>query len=169
MARSASPSDELGDELPADGAHLDDIGVEPGPESEALGAGELAAPGAPAGAGGFVDRETFRHAFGFAFRIGGALTGLHTLTGAPDRAEAGPASDAVYDIAVETPALHWLIQPQSIWLQRAVVIAAFAVPVATECAHELRARRAKPVQQTPDSPVSDPAPEAEASADPIAA
>lgn len=53
------------------------------------------------------------------------------------------ASDAIYEIALETPMFRFLIEPSNIWVQRALVIAAYAVPKAQAVHLELRARQAQ--------------------------
>jgi hypothetical protein len=71
------------------------------------------------------------------------------------------ASDSIYDIAAETAWLRWMIEPQSLWMQRAVVIASYAIPKAMAITAELRAKQARPVddvvrdapQPTPHKPV----------------
>lgn len=133
---------ELEGEASAAGAHLDAIAVDDwtaGEDAEQAQVGPDYAPD------GFLTREMFREGFGLTFRLVGAITSLDAIKNAPDRPEASPAADVVYDIARETPWLHFLIQPSNVWLQRAIVLGAFALPVAVETAHELRARRAKPV------------------------
>lgn len=104
---------------------------------------ELGADGdqAAAGAGAVLPREAFRAGFDMAFRFAGSLTGLKTLAQAPDRPDAAAAADCLYDCALETPWLRWLIEPSNIWLQRTVVLGAFAVPLALEARAELRERR----------------------------
>lgn len=56
------------------------------------------------------------------------------------------ASDAIYDIALETPMFRFLIEPSNIWMQRAFVILAYALPKSRAVMMELRARQAKPAQ-----------------------
>ena len=53
------------------------------------------------------------------------------------------ASDAIHDIACETPYLSWLIEPGSEWMQRAMVIGAFSFGKLMAIKLELDARAPK--------------------------
>lgn len=64
--------------------------------------------------------------------------------------EARMASDAIYDIAAETPFLRWLIEPQSLWMQRALVIGSYAIPKAMAVMAEVKAKRARDVSAKPE-------------------
>lgn len=112
-------------ELPIAGEPEPELGAEPGPDQAA----------------GVLPREAFRAGFAMAFRFAGSLTGLKTLAQAPDRPDAAAAADCLYDCALESPWLRWLIEPSNVWLQRTIVLGAFAVPLALEARAELRERR----------------------------
>lgn len=123
-ASACSPEDQ------DPGAHLDRISI----GDEAAGAGPELPPGV-------LTRDQFRAGLGAAFQLSGGLLGLATLIAAPELDTFPPAADALYDAALESPWLRWLIDPQSVWLQRAIALGAFAVPVAGGCGRELRERR----------------------------
>lgn len=97
-------------------------------------------------AAGLLSREHFYSMFQVAFAAPNLLPAwplpLEALPikAGEDRA-ARAASDAIYDIALETPALRWLIEPQSVWLQRLMVIGAFAVPKAAAVSREIAHKR----------------------------
>lgn len=118
-------------------AHLDRIPIDDEPGADAPGEDE-AASGGPAQ----LTREQFRQGFNATFLVAGAATGLQTLSAAPQQPTAGPAADALYDIASESPWLRWLIQPQGVWLQRCAALAAFGMPVAAGVRAELLERQA---------------------------
>jgi hypothetical protein len=140
-----SPSSATGSEATSGAEHLDHIEI----PAEAIGAGEegAGAPGAPA-APARVTREQFAELLAAALGIAGAVTGLRSLPIADaERPAFMPAAGAVYDTVVEIPALHWLLEPGNVYVQRALVVAAFVVPKARAVADELaavRAARAKP-------------------------
>lgn len=151
---------ELGGEQPApfsmaaesqfDGAHAAD---DPDFSSASTAGGE----GVQAEAGGGV-RLLTKDEFFAAFKL------LHSVPNAvaipPFPLDALPiretemdaarqASDTVHDIASETPWLRWLIEPSSLWVQRALVIGAYAVPKAAAVMAEMRAKAARPVNDAP--------------------
>jgi len=69
---------------------------------------------------------------------------LKTLPIKPEEEDgARAASDAIYDIACETPYLSWLIEPGSEWMQRAMVIGAFSFGKLMAIKLELDARISK--------------------------
>lgn len=91
---------------------------------------------------GFITYDAFHDGFCKAFELGGHIGQLQTLLNAPKQPSCPDATRAVYDIAIETPALHFLIKPGSIWVQRAFAIGSFAVPVTLGCVAEIRAKAA---------------------------
>ncbi|MCG8696314.1 MAG: hypothetical protein MI806_34275 [Minwuiales bacterium] len=95
-------------------------------------------------ANGLITRDVFHAMFCQGHKIAGLAFGLQTLVASAEMPEARGASDAIYDICLESPWLRFLLDPKAVWLQRAAAIAAFAVPVAAGVAEELRARDAKP-------------------------
>ena len=70
------------------------------------------------------------------------IEALPISDGETDRAR--KASDTVYEICAESEHLRWLIEPQSLWVQRLMVIGAFAVPKAQAVLSELHQRGARP-------------------------
>lgn len=124
----------------SDGGHLDAIviGDEPGaPPAPAPGPATAEATAA----GGFVTREIFARNFSGAFAFAGGMTGLQSLSNAPQAATCKPAADALYDTCRDTPWLNFLVKPGSLWVQRALAIGAFVVPLGREVSGEVRARR----------------------------
>ena len=148
-----NPSPTLNPSLPtgeAGAAHLDDIdltGLDP-VELDAQAEGE----GMPEGVGadGFVSFDVWFLGFRVAHQLAGQTLQLETLAKAPELPTAEPAARAIYDTACETPYLHFLVKPGSVWLQRALVIGAYVLPVAAGCREEMAARQAKPVEPSPD-------------------
>lgn len=144
----AEPSPEDSSRASSSGEHVAAIepdGAGPGPE-DPRGAPE----GGPETPAGLLTREQFRDGLAKCQRLAGHVAQIKTLIAAPDRPEYEPAADAAYDIIRDTPALHWLIMPGSIWLQRAVAIGAYAIPVAAGCRAEL-AERARAADQATDN------------------
>lgn len=142
------PSSRTGE---AGAAHLDDIdltGLEP-VELDADAEGE----GMPEGVGpdGFVTFDVWFQGFSVAHQLAGQTLQLETLVKAPELPTAEPAARAIYDTACETPYLHFLVKPGSVWLQRALMIGAYVLPVAAGCREEMVARQAKPVEPSPDT------------------
>ena len=118
---------------------------------------------------GTLTREQFKDAFGGALTLAGTLTQLQTLKGSPDLPSFPPAADAIYDTALDSPWLRFLIEPGSVWAARVLAIAAFAGPVAFGCRHEIAARNAQPVRQDETAPGANQAePESQDSADAVA-
>lgn len=126
-----------------DTAHLDALAAELRGDAPGDAAPEPDVPsGAGVGADGLLTRETFAQLVGIAFSFGGDAAKLDTLKTAPGRDTFAPAVAALYDTIRDVPALHFLLKPSNVWMQRAFVVAAFAVPVASGCRAELSARRA---------------------------
>lgn len=134
---SAGPNDAGGpDELPPHFAEIDvdgdgeGLGFRPGGAAE--GDGAAAPPISP---------DVFYANFAGCFKIGGMVTGLQSLPIHPSEEEkARAASDAFYEICKETPALRFLLDPQSVWAKRIVAIGAFAWPKYQYVTAELAAR-----------------------------
>ncbi|WP_157831997.1 hypothetical protein [Thalassospira marina] len=55
--------------------------------------------------------------------------------------QARAASDEMYEICLETPGLHFIIQPGGVWYKRLSVIGMFMVPKVMGVAKELREKR----------------------------
>ncbi len=95
------------------------------------------------GAAKFMPRDEWITMWLTTHRMAGSIAGLGALETAPDRPGAPDAAGAIYDSAAETPSLHWLIEPQNKWLQRALVIGAFYGPLGRDTIREVKARRAR--------------------------
>lgn len=91
---------------------------------------------------GMITYEIFDDGFCKAFQLGGHLSGLNTLVMAADQPARPDATRAMYDIILDTPSLHFLITPSSLWMQRALAIGMFVVPVGLGVSQELAAKRA---------------------------
>lgn len=134
---TSSPISE-GDDDP--GAHVD--GIDFGADD--IGQDELGQPGA-AVPGGLIDREMFWMNFRGLFALGGVVSlppfPLESLPIRPDEEQAArAASDSLYDIALETPFLQWLLSPESEWAKRIITILAFVGPKAMAVKAEIVAK-----------------------------
>lgn len=103
---------------------------------------------------GLLSREQFFVAFKSMFNVASVVPvpplPLKSLAITPgDEAAARGASDALYDIALESTYFRWLIEPQSVWVQRAVVIGSFASVKFVAVREEIRAKNARPVNDPP--------------------
>lgn len=127
--------------------HLDSIEVE---QLEAEAA-PPAAEGLPIGADGLLSAEAFAAGLRHALTLGGHLTGLQALLASPEAPTFPDAARGIYETLRELPALHFLIRPGGLWIQRAAAILVWAVPVGAACRAELRARQAVPVQESSES------------------
>lgn len=173
-SQSAGRSEEFGTDRVAE---ADYSGTETGPDHldftvEALegeagdGEGADLPPGLAAvdPNDGFLTQDAFFVGFCTAFNMGACVPPfLKSLAIQPQEEQtARGASDALYDICMETPALHFLIKPGNVWFQRVAAIGAFAVPKAMGAVAEMKARqdpkaKAKPANQNkkPDDGASD--------------
>lgn len=108
----------------------------------------------PIGEPTVLTEEQFFEVFKGIHDVPGHMLGLQSLPIATHEMQsARAASDVIYEIANEVPAFRFLIEPGNIWLQRAMVVAAFAVPKMQAVTQELRARRAKSAETTEESEV----------------
>lgn len=119
---------------------------DPDPEPAALEGGEPAS--------GLLSRDQFFVAFKSMFNVAAVVPvpplPLTSLAISPnDEMAARGASDALYDIALESTYFRWLIEPQSVWVQRAVVIGSFASVKFVAVREEIRAKNARPVNDPP--------------------
>ncbi len=90
---------------------------------------------------GFMSYDAFDQLFCTTFLISGHTTGLQTLVEAPSLPSRPDATRAMYDAILDTPSLHFIIKPSSIWMQRAFAMGVFFVPLAQGVAGEMRAKR----------------------------
>lgn len=139
-----------------------DSSSEPAPETEHLEAIEVeqldqaaqaadparASDGLPLGADGLLSVEAFATGLKHALTLAGHLTGLQALLASPDAPTYPDAAAAIYATIREVPALHFLIRPGGLWLQRAAAVLVWVVPVAAGCRDELRARQAVPAEES---------------------
>lgn len=119
---------------------------DPDPEPSTVEGGEPAP--------GLLSRDQFFVAFQSMFNIAAVLPvpplPLKSLAITKEEEEAARASsDVMYDIALESTYFRWLIEPQSLWVQRAVVIGSFAGMKFAAVRHEIRAKNARPVNEPP--------------------
>jgi len=94
---------------------------------------------------GMIDRETFFANFKGLFALGGVIPvaplPLECLPIRPEEeAAARGASDALYDICLDTPFLRFLLSPESEWAKRGFAILAFMGPKLMAVRAELAGR-----------------------------
>lgn len=107
-----------------------------------------------ANASGLLTRDQFFAAFKSIFNVAAVVPvpplPLESLAIKPQEEQsARAASDVMYDIAVESPYFRWLIEPQSVWVQRAVVLGSFASVKFIAVRAEIRSKNARPVNDKP--------------------
>gem|GEM_PF-4508538 len=88
-----------------------------------------------------ISADEFYGGFCLAFNLPAGMARLDSLAVDQGDPAARAASDALYETALETPALRFLVSPGNKWVQRALVIVAFAGPKAAAVRAELAARR----------------------------
>lgn len=103
---------------------------------------------------GLLSREQFFVAFKSMFNVASVVPvpplPLRSLAINPsDEMAARGASDALYEIALESKYFRWLIEPESIWVQRTVAIGMFASVKFVAVREEIRAKNARPVNDAP--------------------
>ncbi len=97
-----------------------------------------------------LSQDEFCQMMAGIFQFSGGVTGLTTLAEAPNQPTANPAFGALWETAYETPSMRWLIEPQSVILQRIVTIGAFAIPTARSVTVEVKAKRKPKAKPKPD-------------------
>lgn len=90
-----------------------------------------------------LSKEEFHKAFCMAFNVTSSVTRLKSLAVDPKDGVAIAASEAIFETASEIPALSFLLSPGGKWGGRAIVVAAFVIPIATGVREELSARKTK--------------------------
>ncbi|WP_428481902.1 hypothetical protein [Pyruvatibacter mobilis] len=132
-------------------------------ERQAEQGGTAATPGAPVQPQpALLDKASFFELFRGLWAVPNLAMGmmgeapLRSLDVDASDPAARAASDALYDTIQDTPALHWLLRPESEWLQRVVVIGAFAGPRVIGARNEWTARQAAKARAA--QPKRDPAP-----------
>lgn len=164
--QQSPPENQMPDLTPPNGgsvnaAPLPDFDNAPLPDDEnltpAVQVGEGAAPHVTAS--GIMTYEAFDQMFCAAFSLSGHITGFKTLVEAPERPSRPDATKAMYEIILDTPAFRFILNPQSLWMQRTLAMGAFFVPVVVGVAGEMRAKAAGPSIQegSIDAPAANPA------------
>ncbi len=152
-ASSEAAEAEASSTIEAGADHLQAFTVEPvegepaGAESFTAAPGDAAGPaglGLVATDGGFISRDAFFEGFKVAFNVGASIPPyIKSLAIAKEEeALAREAASKLYDICIETPALHFLVKPGGIWFERVAAIGAFALIKGQAVATELHARKA---------------------------
>lgn len=103
-----------------------------------------------------MTREEFHKAFCLVFNVTSSITRLKSLSVDPKDGAALGASEAIYDTAAEIPALNFLLQPGGKWGGRALMVGAFALPMAHSVKEELAQRSgAGAVKKPEDTALTD--------------
>lgn len=103
------------------------------------GGGGAAAGELPLDAEGFIERSAWIDGFKGAHEIVGCW--LETWRDAADAPSTEAAAGEIYDVCRSTPALQFLIGPESEKFKSIGVIAAWAIPLAMGSAQEIRDKR----------------------------
>jgi hypothetical protein len=148
------PENQNPDLMPPHGGTNPDAAALPDFDAAPLPADEIQAEVVAVGEGsadkvtpsGFMTYEAFDQLFCTTFLISGHATGFQTLVQAPELSSRPDATKAMYEAILDTPALHFIINPQSLWMQRAFAMGAFFVPVALGVAGEMRAKKTVPAK-----------------------
>ncbi len=89
----------------------------------------------------------FHAVFCVGFSTASHMTGLKSLEVNKDDAAAQNCTRALYETIQDIPLLHFLLQPQNKWFERAIAIGAFAVPMAAAVSAEIEERNAAPQEE----------------------
>lgn len=148
-----------GDDL--DTSHLEALAEEIEREERAE-AGEAAYAAGEEAAAGLIPKDAFFGMFQVCFHAPNLVPvppfPLESLPIKPDEMDAArAASDAIYDIAAESEYLRWLVEPGSVWMQRALAILPFVAVKAAAVRAEIAARHAAAAvpaaERAPEAPV----------------
>lgn len=90
----------------------------------------------------FVSKDVFHNNICGGLSIAGSMAGLESLKTSTDDNAARASNDAIYEIILETPMFHFILNPQGKWVARITAILSFAVPKAMAVAAELEAKAA---------------------------
>lgn len=153
----------MGDDL--DTSHLEALEAEIVAEERSGDDAEGVTATGERAAAGLITRDDFFAMFQVCFHVPNVMPfppfPLESLPLKPDEMQpARSASDAIYEIAAETAYLRWLVEPGSIWMQRALAIGPFVAVKAMAIRAELAARsdpprsimEPAPVVADPDAP-----------------
>lgn len=94
----------------------------------------------------FISKDTFHNNICGGLSLAGTMAGLQSLKTDLEDNTARASNDAIYEIILDTPMLHFVLNPQGKWIARISAILAFAVPKAMAVASELEAKQAEQVQ-----------------------
>lgn len=139
-----------GDDL--DTSHLDELAAEIEREEKAE-SGAAAYAAEVEAAADLIPKDAFFGMFQVCFHAPNLMPlppfPLESLPIKPDEMEAArAASDAIYDIAAESEYLRWLVEPGSVWMQRALAILPFVAVKAAAIRAEIAARKPEPMAGT---------------------
>lgn len=95
-----------------------------------------------------LSADDFCKVFVGGFNAAHHLTGLRALKIEQGDGAAQDAAKAIYDTILEVPALHFMLRPGGKWLERALAVGMFALPMARAVKAELLERR-RPVMKSP--------------------
>lgn len=95
-----------------------------------------------------IDKEGFHELFCGGFNVAHHMSGLKSLAVDKSDGKSIAASGALYDTIQDIPMLHFLLMPQGKWMERAVAIGMFTIPMAQNVAAELAQRHAEQPQST---------------------
>ncbi len=88
-----------------------------------------------------LECDAFHQVFCTGFTTASYLTGLKSLAVDKNSGEAKACTQALYDTIRDIPALHFLLMPQSVWLERAIAIGSLTVPMAIGVSNEIKAKK----------------------------
>lgn len=103
-----------------------------------------------------IDHAAFHALFCVSFNTASAVTKLKSLSVDKDDDACQNCTRALYETIYDIPMLHFMLKPSGKWMERAVAIGMFTVPMAMGVSAELAARRV-PVGGDNEQP-SSPAP-----------
>ena len=109
--------------------------------AEKVAKGEAAPEVLGVGSDGLFTYPVFKETCEKGFLNAGMFADLETLRDAPKRPTWPGASAALYATLKDTPSLHFLLKPGSVWFQRLAAIGLFTVPVALSCKMEINIKR----------------------------
>jgi hypothetical protein len=155
QADENQPSESQNSQSPkisSDSSHLDGIAVEEFEGVDVETGEELLEDSAPE----ILTSEQFFAVFCGVFSISSAVTRLESLRVETTEQTARECSDALYETALEVPAFRFLVEPSSIWMQRGMIVLAFALPKAQAVRMELLSKKAaKDVSPPSQEPTTD--------------
>jgi hypothetical protein len=96
-----------------------------------------------------LDQEAFHALFCVGFNTASTITKLQSLAVNKDDDGCINCTRAIYDTIYDIPMLHFMLKPSGKWMERALAIGMFTVPMAMGVSQELAIRKAqaKPQQE----------------------